>query len=430
MTRENDIIAAIDIGTTKIVAIAGRVNSSGTLKIIGLEKTVSKGVKRGVVHNIEETMNAINLVYSRLQDNMSEKITSVYVGIAGQHIRCVQSKQFKYIQHDIDEIQKQDVDDLLNENLRIPLEVGEQVLHIVPQDYVVDKESGIHNPIGMSGRRLDGAYNVIIGRTASARNIEKCVKGVGLDVNELVLEPLASSLAVLTQEEKDSGVVLVDIGGGTSDVAIYFDGALRHTAVIPFGGDSITKDIKEGCAVLVKQAESLKIQFGEAVAEIADDDKVVNIPTQGGWEEKEISFKRIALIIQSRMEEIIEVVQQHIAQTGLGDKLGSGIVLTGGGANLRNVAVLTREQTGLYVRIGKPESSSKIIIDEVMSNSRFATSIGLLIRGLEQESLKERKKEKEKEEEVIVQKEVKPSKKKGIRRLLGAFFDVQDDDDL
>lgn len=425
MTRENDIIAAIDIGTTKIVAIAGRVDSSGALKIIGLEKTVSQGVKRGVVHNIEETRNAIKLVFDRLQENIVEKISSVYVGIAGQHIRCVQSKQFKYIQHDIDEIQKQDVDDLLKENLRIPLEVGEQVLHIVPQDYVVDKETGIHNPIGMSGRRLDGTYNVIIGRTASARNIEKCVTGVGLDVNELVLEPLASSMAVLTNDEKESGVVLVDIGGGTSDIAIYFDGSLRHTAVIPFGGDSITRDIKEGCAVMIKQAESLKIQFGEAVAEIADEEKVVNIPSQGGWEEKEVSFKKIALIIQSRMEEIIEVVQQHIAQTGLGDKLGSGIVLTGGGANLRNVAVLAREQTGLYVRIGKPESSSKISIDEDMANARFSTGVGLLLRGLEQESLKEKIREND---DAIVPDEVKPVKKKGIRRLLGAFFDVQEDD--
>jgi cell division protein FtsA len=417
MTSRNNIIAAIDIGTTKIVAIMGEVDSDGKLRIIGMEKTVSRGVKRGVIHSIEDTIGAIREVVERLVEKTNKDISKVYVGIAGQHIRSIKNRQFKYIQNGVGEITKLDVNEILNENFRIPIEVGEQVLHVIPQDYVVDKEAGIRNPIGMAGRRLDGNFNIIIGRTASARNIEKCVKEVGLEIEELVLEPLASSLAVLSEEEKEAGVVLVDIGGGTTDITVYFDGILRHTAVIPFGGDIVTRDIKEGCSVLIKQAEALKIQFGEAVADMVDEEKVVTIPSVGGWDPKEISFKTLAQIIQCRMEEIIDSVKFQIEITGLHDKIGAGIVLTGGGALLTNLDVLTQKQTGIDVRIGYPGNSSKIILDEALNQPIYSTGIGLILNGLNKPVKRTPDKNAEKN---------KATQKKGLQRFFGALFDTDD----
>ncbi|MDQ1772151.1 cell division protein FtsA [Labilibaculum sp. A4] len=417
MTSRNNIIAAIDIGTTKIVAIMGEVDTDGRLRIIGMEKTVSRGVKRGVIHSIEDTIGAISEVVDRLAEKTNKDISTVYVGIAGQHIRSIKNRQFKYIQNGIGEITKQDVEEIINENFRIPIEVGEQILHVIPQDYVVDKEAGIRNPIGMAGRRLDGNFNIIIGRTASARNIEKCVKEVGLEIEELVLEPLASSLSVLSEEEKDAGVVLVDIGGGTTDITVYFDGILRHTAVIPFGGDIVTRDIKEGCSVLIKQAEALKIQFGEAVADLVDEEKVVTIPSVGGWDPKEISFKTLAQIIQCRMEEIIDSVKFQIEITGLHDKIGAGIVLTGGGALLTNLDVLTQKQTGIDVRIGYPGASSKIILDETLNQPIYATGIGLMLKGLNKPRKKIQNQNTDKN---------KTGKKKGFQKFFSALFDTDD----
>lgn len=417
MTSRNNIIAAIDIGTTKIVAIMGEVDSDGKLRIIGMEKTVSRGVKRGVIHSIEDTICAIREVVDRLMEKTNKEISKVYVGIAGQHIRSIKNRQFKYIQNGIGEITKLDVEEILNENFRIPIEVGEQVLHVIPQDYVVDKEAGIHNPIGMAGRRLDGNFNIIIGRTASARNIEKCVKEVGLAIEELVLEPLASSLAVLSEEEKEAGVVLVDIGGGTTDLTVYFDGILRHTAVIPFGGDIVTRDIKEGCSVLIKQAEALKVQFGEAVADMVDEEKVVTIPSVGGWDPKEISFKTLAHIIQCRMEEIIDSVKFQIEITGLHDKIGAGIVLTGGGALLKNLDILTQKQTGLDVRIGYPGTSSKIILDESLNQPIYSTGIGLMLKGLSKPVKRTPNQNADKN---------KATKKKGLQRFFSTLFDTDD----
>jgi len=416
------MIAAIDIGTTKIVAILGQVTSEGKLEVLGMEKTPSKGVKRGVIHSIEDTINAIREVVIRLKEKTNADISSVYVGIAGQHIRSIKHRQFKYIQNEIAEVTKADVEEIRNENFRLPIEVGEQILHVIPQDYVVDKEAGIRNPIGMAGRRLDGNFNVIIGRTASARNIEKCVREVGIDIEELVLEPLASSLAVLTDEEKEAGVVLVDIGGGTTDITVYFDGILRHTAVIPFGGDIVTQDIKEGCSILIRQAEALKVQFGEAVAELAEEEKVVTVPSIGGWDPKEISFKTLAQIIQCRMEEIIDSVRYQIEVTNLQDKIGAGIVLTGGGSLLKNLDTLARERTGFDVRIGFPGNSSKAILEERMDLPMFSTSIGLLLQGFNRPV---------KIKETVINNtnnEPKGKKKKGITAFLGSLFDTQDVD--
>ena len=417
MTGKNNIIAAIDIGTTKIVAILGELTPEGKLKILGMERSVSKGVKRGVIHDIELTIEAINEAVAKLKQNTNKEISKVFVGIAGQHIRIVKERKFKYIENSVEEITKEDIEQITKENYKHPVEIGEQILHVIPQEFVVDKEVGIKNPLGMAGRRLDGHFNIIIGRTASARNIEKCVREVGLEVEELVLEPLASSLAVLTKEEKEAGVVLVDIGGGTTDVTVYFDGVLKHTSVIPFGGDNVTRDIKEACSVLLKQAEALKIQFGEAVADMAAEDKVVTIPAAGGWDEKDISFRFLAQIIQCRMEEIIDTVKFEVESTGLMDKIGAGIVLTGGGSLLTNLDLLAEQRTGLDVRIGFPRSL-KVILEESLDHPMYSTSIGLLLKGLE--------KPKPKLEEKADLNGNKPKKKKGISAFLGSLFDTHD----
>ncbi|NOU60091.1 cell division protein FtsA [Marinifilum caeruleilacunae] len=419
MIGNNNIVAAIDIGTTKIVAILGEFTPDGKLNILGMEKTVSKGVKRGVIHDIELTIEAINDAVARLKAKTNQEISKVYVGIAGQHIRIVKERKFKYIENSIEEITKEDIEQITNENYKHPVEIGEQILHVIPQEFVVDKEVGIKNPLGMAGRRLDGHFNIIIGRTASARNIEKCVKEVGLEVEELVLEPLASSLAVLTREEKEAGVVLVDIGGGTTDVTVYFDGVLKHTSVIPFGGDNVTRDIKEACSVLLRQAEALKIQFGEAVSDLASDDKVVSIPATGGWDEKDISFKFIAQIIQCRMEEIIDSVKLQVESTGLKDKIGAGIVLTGGGSLLTNLDLLTEQRTELDVRIGFPRNL-RVNLDENLDHPMYSTSIGLLLKGME--------KPKPKPEESTDVNGHKPKKKRGIAAFLGSLFDTHDVD--
>jgi len=352
--RKNDCVAAIDIGTTKIVAIVGRKNEQGKLDVLGMAKTPSKGVKRGVVLNIEETVHAIRTVVEEAQAKSGVKFGNVFVGIAGQHIRSVRNRGYINRDPDQEEISREDIIALIDDMRKIHVDVGEEIIHVLPQDFIVDNETGVKNPVGMSGHRLEGNFHIVIGQTASARNIEKCVRKVGLDIYQLVLEPLASAEAVLTDDEKEAGVALVDIGGGTTDIAVYYDNVIRHTAVIPFGGNVVTNDIKEGCSILLRQAESLKMQFGSALGDIAQDDKVVTIPGISGREPKEVSFKSLAYIIQSRMEEIIDAVTFEIESSGYLDKLAAGMVLTGGGALLRHLPQLVKFRTGLDVRVGLP----------------------------------------------------------------------------
>ncbi len=382
MNNQSNLIAALDIGTTKIVAVVGRKNDNGELQIVGIEKVPSTGVKRGVVLNIEETVGAIKDVVFNLESKYGVKLTDVYVGIAGQHIKSLQNRGYRYIETNM-EITQFDVDHLYKDNFKIPLEAGENILHVFAQDYVVDNEAGVKNPIGMSGRRLEGNYHIVLGRIASVNNIEKCINRVGLKLNQLFLEPMASARAVLTEEEKEAGVVLVDIGGGTTDVAIFYDGMIQHTAVIPFGGNVVTSDVKEGCAVLAKQAESLKTQFGSALGDLEREDMVVTIPGIEGWEPKEISFKSLAYIIQARMEEIIDYVMYQIESSKLYDRLGAGIVITGGGALLKNLSKLVKYRTGLEVRIGLPNKNIRAMHLEEAKMPMYATSIGLLLTALE-----------------------------------------------
>jgi len=383
MNNQSNLIAAIDIGTTKIVAVVGHKDDSGKLHLLGIEKVPSIGVKRGVVLNIEETVNAIKDLVFNMEAKYDVKLYEVYVGIAGQHIKSLQNRGYRYIETNL-EISQFDVDQLYKDNYKIPLEAGENILHVFSQDYMVDNEVGVKNPIGMSGRRLEGNYHIVLGRIASVNNIEKCINRVGLKLNYLILEPMASARAVLTEEEKEAGVVLVDIGGGTTDVAIFYDGVIQHTAVIPFGGNVVTSDVKEGCAVLYKQAESLKMQFGSALGDLESEDMVVTIPGIEGWEPKEISFRSLAYIIQARMEEIVDYVIYQIESSKMYDKLGAGIVITGGGSLLKNLPQLIKFRTGLEVRIGVPDKyiSGGNIVEEAKT-PMYSTSIGLLLSAID-----------------------------------------------
>ena len=435
MAKMNEYVAAIDLGTTKIVTLIGKKNPNGKFQIVSYSKTSSTGIKRGVVLNIEETVASIQQTVEEVQTQSGIILSDVFVGIAGQHIRSIKNRG--YINRDSfeSEITTEDVQKLINDMYKIPIEVGEEILHVLPQDFIVDNEPGVR-PIGMMGRRLEANFHIVIGQTASAKNIEKCVNRVGLKVNDLILEPLASAEAVLTDDEKEAGVVLVDIGGGTTDVAIFYDGIVRHTAVIPFGGNVITNDIKEGCSILFRQAESLKVQFGSALGDMAPEDKIVTIPGISGREPKEISFKSLAYIIQSRMEEIIDAVSFEIDNSGYAEKLSAGIVLTGGGALLRHLSQLVKFKTGFDVRIGYPNEHLSADSNEDINQPMNSTAIGLILKGYDQLSSIQRQVEQEnpvKEVEITIeQKEViresvkKTSIMDGLKKTLANMFEEKD----
>ncbi len=383
MNQKVEYMAAIDIGTTKTLAIVGRKDKQGKLEIVGIGSTPSAGVKRGVVINIEETAKAIKAAVSKAFAAADMNFTGAFVGIAGQHIKSVKNRGSRYIESADYEITQNDVDGLNADMFKIPVEAGEKIIHVIPQSYIVDNETGVKNPVGISGKRLEANYHIVIGQIASARNIEKCVNRVGLDVVDLVLEPLASAEAVLTEDEKEAGVVLVDIGGGTTDVAVFYDGIIRHTAVIPFGGSVVTNDIKEGCSILQRQAEQLKVQFGSAMGELTEENKIVSIPGISGRKPKEISFRNLAFIIQARMEEIIDAVYYEIENSGVADKLGAGIVLTGGGAMLSHLSELVNLRTGFDVRLGFPETILSENSMSELNNTTYSTAIGLLLKGFD-----------------------------------------------
>lgn len=383
MAQKDHFLAAVDIGTTKIVTIVGKQTENKKLEILGMSKTASKGVKRGVVLNIEETVNAINSTVTEVKKQTGINFKDVFVGIAGQHIKSVRNRGYFNRDSYDDEITKKDIQRLIDDMYKIPIEAGEEIFHVLPQNFIVDSETGVKNPVGMSGKRLEGNFHIVIGKIASAKNISKCINRVGLNVEELILEPLASSEAVLTEDEKEAGVALVDIGGGTTDIAVFYDDIIRHTAVIPFGGNVVTTDIKEGCSILGRQAESLKITFGSALGDLAQEDKIVTIPGISGRDPKEISFKSLAYIIQSRMEEIIDAAMFEIENSGVLDKLSAGIVFTGGGALLRHLPQLVKFRTGLDVRIGYPVEALATESIEEVNQPMYSTSVGLLLKGYE-----------------------------------------------
>lgn len=383
MTSKNDYVVAIDLGTTKIVALVGKLESNGRLKILAHSKTVSTGVRRGMVQNIDETVKAIETVVADVRQKAGLDFTEVYIGIAGQHIKGIKNRGLINLNTFDAEVSKEDVRRLINDMHKIPLEPGDKILHVIPQNFIVDNEVGIKNPVGISGRRLEANFHIVVGQIAAMKNIERCVERAGLSVKELMLEPLASARAVLTEDEMEAGVALIDIGGGTTDLAIFHDGIVRHTAVIPFGGNIITDDIKKGCSILQRHAEQLKVQFGSAIGELAPSDKIVTIPGISGRDPKEIKFSHLAHIIQCRLEEIIDMLKFQITNSGFGDMLNAGIVITGGGSLLKDLPQLFKYHTGYDVRVGKPNINTVANSDNEMNSPMHATGIGLMLLGFE-----------------------------------------------
>ena len=380
--QKSKTVVALDIGTTKICVMVGRRNEYGSIEILGVGKVASEGVRRGVVANIDKTVRSIEEAVIQAEKSAGMEILEVYAGIAGQHIKSLQHQGILTLADADKEIAKSDLRTLLDDMYRLALPPGDKILHILPQEYTVDDEEGILDPVGMCGHRLIGNFHVVTGQLSAHKNIERCVEKAGLKVADFVLEPIASAAAVLSEEEKEAGVALVDIGGGTTDITIFQEGIIRHTAVVPFGGDVITADIKEGCTVMYEQAEKLKKKFGSALAECIVDNRIITIPSFNGRDYKEISEKNLALIIQARMEEILELVRVEIKKSGYERKLIGGIVLTGGGALLNKVDLLAEYRTGMSARVGLPIEHIASRQRDDVSSPIYATAIGLIIHGL------------------------------------------------
>jgi cell division protein FtsA len=379
--HKDKLVVGLDIGTTKICAIVGRQNEFGKLEILGMGKAVSEGVIRGMVTNINTTVSAITKAVKEAEDQAGINIKVVNVGIAGQHIKSSMHHGSITRNSNEEEISVEDINRLTNDMYKTVMPFGSEIIHVMPQDYTVDYEPGIKDPVGMVGVRLEADFHVITAQTNAISNINKCVLRAGLEIENLVLEPLASAIAVLSDEEKEAGVVLVDIGGGTTDVAIFHDNIIRHTAVIPFGGNILTQDIKQGCSVMQKQAELLKVKFGKAFAEEASPNEMIAIPGIHNRAPKEISVKNLSHIIQARMEEIIELVHSEIIFSGYEDKLAAGIVLTGGGSQLQNLQQLFEYMTGKPVRIGHPNQHLGKSRLEAVKSPMYSTAVGLVLTG-------------------------------------------------
>jgi len=384
--EQEKLAVGLDIGTTKIVTMLGVKNEYGKLEIIGVGKSKSQGVHRGVVNNITQTIQSIQAAAQEAEAISGQKIESVVVGIAGQHIRSLQHSDYITRTNADEVIDEADIERLKNQVFKLVMLPGEEIIHVLPQEYKVDGQAEIKEPIGMYGGRLEANFHVVVGQVSSIRNIMRCVKSAGLDFGGITLEPLASADAVLSQEEKEAGVALIDIGGGTTDLAIFKDGIIRHTAVIPFGGNVITDDIKEGCSIIEKQAELLKIKFGSAWPGENKDNEIVSIPGLRGRDPKEITLKNLSKIIHARIQEIIEQVYAEIKNYGHEDqkkKLIAGIVLTGGGSQLKHLKQLVEYITGMDTRIGYPNEHLAGDTDAATASPLFATAVGLVMNAAE-----------------------------------------------
>ena len=383
-----EILVGLDIGTTKIACFVGQRNEHGKIEILGYGKSESVGVSRGVVSNIDRTVQSIKAAVKAAEEESGVEIKLVNVGIAGQHIKSLQHRGMITRENTEDEISQSNINELVDDMSKLVMPPGSQILHVLPQEFTVDSEPGIKDPVGMAGVRLEANFHIITGEIAAAKNIVKCVAKAGLELDKLVLEPLASSSSVLTEEEKEAGVALIDIGGGTTDIAIFQDGIIRHTAVIPFGGKAISQDISNGCTIMAKHAEKLKCKFGSALSQEMKENELVCIPGLQGRAPKEISLKNLASIIEARTTEIIEHVHYEIKASGFGEQLIGGIVVTGGGSQLRHITQLFQYVTGLDCRVGYPNEH----LHEPPSDTNipsFSTGVGLVIRGYEDQRLNE-----------------------------------------
>ena len=383
MSLEQPIIVGLDIGTTKIAAIAGRKNEYGKLEILGFGRANSNGVKHGQVLNIDETIKAIRMALDNCYaSNPNLEISEVYVGIAGHHIKSLQTRGDIVRQNTEEEITRREIDQLVADQYKTYIPAGDQIIDVIPQEFTVDNFQNIPNPIGYGGVKVGANFHIITGDKNAIRNINRAVEKSSLHTKDLVLQPLASAAAVMGQEDLEAGVAIVDIGGGTTDLAVFYEGILKHTAVIPFGGENITNDIKTGLGVLKTQAEQMKVQFGSALSNEAKANAYITIPGLRGMPAKEISVKNLAGIIQARMSEIMDFVTYHLKQVGLDNRmLNGGVVMTGGGSQLRHLIQLTEYITGLNARIGYPTEHLAAGHIEELAKPTYSTCIGLILKG-------------------------------------------------
>ncbi len=384
--EKNKIAVGLDIGTTKIVVMVGQKNEFNKVDILGIGKSKSLGVHRGVVNNITQTIQSIQQATLEAESKAGITIDEVVVGIAGQHIRSLQHSDYITRENADEVIDEHDIQTLINQVHKLVMLPGEEIIHVLPQEFKVDGQAEIKEPIGMYGGRLEANFHVVVGQVSSIRNIGRCIKSSGLEMGQIALEPIASSSAVLSQEEKEAGVALIDIGGGTTDLAIFKDGIIRHTAVIPFGGNVITEDIKEGCSIIQKQAELLKVKFGSAWPGENKETEIVSIPGLRGRDPKEISLKTLSKIINARAIEIIDQAYLEIKNYGHEEqkkKLIAGIVLTGGGSQLKHLKQLVEYITGMDTRVGYPNEHLAGDSDDSMTSPTFSTAVGLLMAALD-----------------------------------------------
>ena len=381
--NESPIIVGLDIGTTKIAAIAGRKNEYGKLEILGFGRANSNGVQHGQVLNIDQTIKAIQQALENCyESNPDLEISEVYVGIAGHHIKSLQTRGDIVRQDPDTEIKRPEIEQLIANQRKTFIPAGDQIIDVIPQDFHVDNIQNIKDPIGYNGVKVGANFHIITGDRNAIRNINRSVERSGLSTKDLVLQPLASASAVMSDIDMEAGVAILDIGGGTSDLAVFYEGILKHTAVIPFGGENITNDIRMGLGVLKSQAEAMKVQFGSALSDEAKTNAYITIPGLKGMPAKEISVKNLAAIIQARMSEILDFVTYHLKQVGLDSRaLNGGIILTGGGSQLKHLIQLTEYTTGLNARIGLPnEHLAPNHIDE-LKKPMYSTCIGLILKG-------------------------------------------------
>ncbi len=383
MSSEQPIIVGLDIGTTKIAAIAGRKNEYGKLEILGFGRANSNGVQHGMVLNIDQTIKAIQTALENCYaSNPNLQISEVYVGIAGHHIKSLQTRGDIVRQNIEEEIKQLEIDQLVGDQYRTYIPAGDQIIDVIPQEFTVDNFQNIPNPIGYSGVKVGANFHIITGDKTAIRNINRSVEKSGLITKDLVLQPLASAAAVMCEQDLEAGVAIVDIGGGTTDLAVFYEGILKHTAVIPFGGENITNDIKTGLGVLKTQAEQMKIQFGSALSDEAKANAFITIPGLRGMAPKEISVKNLANIIQARMSEIMDFVTYHLKQVGLDTRmLNGGVILTGGGSQLKHLIQLTEYVTGLNARLGFPNEHLAAGHIEELAKPMYSTCIGLILKG-------------------------------------------------
>jgi cell division protein FtsA len=378
--ESKNLIVGLDIGTSKIAAIVAEMKPEGGFEVIGMGSSPSRGLKKGVVVNIESTVNAIQRALEEAELMADCKIRDVWTGIAGSHIRSFNSHGMVAIKER--EVAQSDVDRVVETAKAIPIPTDQQILHVLNQEFVIDGQEDVREPLGMSGVRLEVKVHIVTGAVSAAQNIMKCVRRCGLEVNDLILQPLASAMAVLSEDEKDLGVCLVDIGGGTSDIAVFTQGAIRHTAVIPIAGDQITNDIAMALRTPTKEAEEIKRRYGCALRELADPQEMVEVPGVGERGSKKMSRQTLAEVIEPRVEELYSLVQAELRRSGFEELLSSGIVVTGGSAAMQGMVELGEEVFHMPVRLGLPSYAGGL--SEVIRNPRYSTGVGLLMAGVSQ----------------------------------------------